>query len=372
MNGAGWMAKCFTWCTVLAFCLFVLGIPQSAHCEPSNLSKTSESKMNDVATKIVELLESYPNVIIYSVDFNPDASRVAIESDGEKINIWDWRQQRIAATIERPHGAKTVAVKNPLQYSPNGKFLSACFSGAVDGIAGRVWTTEQWSIAKDIVDKMRCVEMRFSPKGEYLLRVGEANGDNFVVYSTESWEPLWGLNFPLFRPASLSINPNGLLAAVTGSRIVIPQGIDDPIKRIQQTKFEPIIQIVDLNQRKIVATFKCTGTGPSAWSPDGSKLAVVGGSYLEVFDARSGQVIVREYTEGSGDMNVRYTPDGRYLIQSNLIGRGPGLGVKIWGTQSNKLLQQIPGDIGSMAVSRDSKYLALGTTLGRTSIWQVK
>jgi WD40 repeat protein len=327
---------------------------------------------NDIARQIAELPETYHNVIIYSVDFNPDASQIAIESDGEKINIWDWRQQRIAATIEKPHGAKAFGVKNPLQYSPNGRFLAACFRGAVGGLAGRVWRTEQWSIAKDFADKMRCIEMRFSPEGESLLRVGEANGNNFVVYSTETWEPVWGLSFPLFLPASLSISPNGLLAAVAGSSIVTPPGIDDPLKQVQQTTYESNVQIVNLRERKIVAILKSTGAGPSAWSPDGSKLAVSGGSYLEVFDLQSGRVIVREYTEGSGDMNVRYTPDGRYLIQSNLIGRGPGLGVKIWSTQSNKLLQRIPGDIGSMAVSRDSKYLALGTTVGRTTIWELR
>jgi hypothetical protein len=80
---------------------------------------------------------------------------------------------------------------------------------------------------------------------------------------------------------------------------------------------------------------------------------------------------VREKIEKSGHMNVRFTPDGRYFIESDMNGMGKGLGVNIWDGQRHKVLQHIPGDIGSIGVSRDGKYLAVGTT-GRTTIWQIK
>jgi WD40 repeat protein len=44
--------------------------------------------------------------------------------------------------------------------------------------------------------------------------------------------------------------------------------------------------------------------------------------------------------------------------------------VKIWDAKREQLLQEISGDISSIAVSRDSKYLAIGTK-GTTSVWKL-
>lgn len=77
-----------------------------------------------------------------------------------------------------------------------------------------------------------------------------------------------------------------------------------------------------------------------------------------------------KYEHGT-HMNNRFTYDGRYFIESDMTGRGTGLGGKIWDSQRHTLLQEIPGNIGSIAVSRDGKYLAVGGT-GRTTIWEVK
>jgi hypothetical protein len=52
-------------------------------------------------------------------------------------------------------------------------------------------------------------------------------------------------------------------------------------------------------------------------------------------------------------------------------GLGNGLGVKIWDNQRLKVLQEIAGNIGSVDVTRDSRYLAMGGH-GRTTIWQLK
>jgi WD40 repeat protein len=326
-----------------------------------------------VATKIAELPETESDLNILGVDISPDGNRIAVQSDGEKINIWDWRNHRIEKTIEKPRGASNVMVTNPLRYSPNGQLLAVCFTGAIGGVAGRIWNTATWAIAKDIANETGCNEMRFSPDGKLLFRLGDAkaNVDNLVVYSTESWQPVWGLRIPFSLPISLAVSPNGSLVAAGGRKFVSPMGVDDPIKRFRQTTLEPSIHIVGLQERKVISVTKSAAMGPMAWSPDGTQFAVAGEMYLDIFDVQSGNCLVHESVENSGDMNVRYTPDGRYFIQSDLNGRGKGLGVKIWATQPHKLLQEIPGDIGSIAVSHDSKYLAVGGT-GRTSIWQFK
>jgi hypothetical protein len=56
------------------------------------------------------------------------------------------------------------------------------------------------------------------------------------------------------------------------------------------------------------------------------------------------------------------------LPRAPLGGSGAGLGVNIWNGSRQKLLQQIPGNIG---ISKDSRYLALGG-INHTAVWELK
>lgn len=174
-----------------------------------------------------------------------------------------------------------------------------------------------------------------------------------------------------FSPFSLAISPDGRFAAISGLLVSVPPGIVDLRERIRQLKHDRTINIVDLQQLQIVKTFHGDAMGPLAWSPDGARLVVAGDLYVEMFDARTGERLVHDKIEKSGTMNVRFTPDGRYFIESDLNGMGKGLGVKIWDSSRRKLLQEIPGDIGSIALSRDGKFLAVGAT-GRLTVWQFR
>jgi WD40 repeat protein len=252
-------------------------------------------------------------------------------------------------------------------------------SGAGDVVV-RIWSTADWSIAKDLTASPgtsspgACTSMGFTPDGRLFVRTSDTRGrpgNNLVIYDVSTWQPIWGLPLERFGPVSVAISPNGEMAAVGGLLLVIPPDILDVNERLQKSRFDSYIYIVNLQQRKIALVIPCIDRGPIAWSPDGLRLAIVGGPHVEIFDARSGENLMREKIEKSGTMNVRFTSDGRYLIDSDLNGRGKGLGVNIWDSQRHKMLQHIPGDIGSIGVSRDSKYLAVGAT-GHTTIWQIK
>jgi WD40 repeat protein len=331
---------------------------------------------NNVAIKVTELPEPYHDVIVRSLAFSPDGSSVAVQSDGQKINIWNWRNRMIDVTVEKPRGGAMAMTTNSLQYSPGGELLASCHTNAAGGVSNRIWETAHWSIAKDIVDAEGggCNAIGFTPDGRQFLRLANryaGKGDTLVAYAIDTWIPFWGLRLEGFAPVSLGMNPRGSLVALGGTVMVAPSDIHDPIKRIQATIFHPNIQIVDWQDRKVAQVLKGDAMGPLAWSPDGSRLAVVGQLYVEMYDAVTGKIIVHEKIEKSGNLNVRFTPDGRYFIESDSNGVGQGLGVKIWDSARRKLLQTIPGDIGSIDVSKDSKYLAVGTT-GHTTIWQFK
>jgi hypothetical protein len=93
---------------------------------------------------------------------------------------------------------------------------------------------------------------------------------------------------------------------------------------------------------------------------------------VNIFEVPSGQSLVEENLPASAHMNVRFTPDGRYFVESDYNGRGTGLGVRIFDSQRRQVLQEIPGNVSSIAVSRDSRYLAVATTNALTTIWQLR
>jgi WD40 repeat protein len=155
---------------------------------------------------------------------------------------------------------------------------------------------------------------------------------------------------------------------------------------------QSLIAIVDLEQHAIIRTIQHTvgfDFGQLAWSPDGAHITAIGprawdgsansgqGAYLSgldtvmVFDAHSGNQITGEQLEDIARTSLRYTPDGKYLIEGVMNGRGSGLGVQIWDGQHRELLQVIPGEVSGLAVSRDGHYLAVGE-VGKTIVWQLK
>jgi WD40 repeat protein len=327
--------------------LIVLKLPVMGYCDsPSGWVKSLfESKgktSKDVAVKVAELPEEY-KINVRGLDFSADGKHLAVVSEGEKINIWDWQGKRIVNTLQQTQGAGLAA--DPVRYSPNARLLVACNSQAASDIAARIWNTDTWEIAHDIVDHAPggCNAMGFTPDGKSLIRVldrlPEFPQDTLVIYDTNTWQPVWGLRTAPLHAQALAISPEGNFIALAG----YVSGAD-PVQRQ--------VVIVDMKQRTISRTTQSTIIHSLAWSPDGAHLAVIG-SEVQIFDADSGRLMVEEQFAGGGaHKSLRFTPDGKYLIEGDMNGKGTGLGVRIWDGQHRELLQEIPGNVGSLAVSR--------------------
>ena len=103
----------------------------------------------------------------------------------------------------------------------------------------------------------------------------------------------------------------------------------------------------------------------SGWClPDGG-----GAGRLEIRDVQSGRLVI-EAPFGAGHISLRYTPEGKYLIEGDANDKKTGWG-KIWDGQRSELLQEISENVGSITVSQDGRYLATGVD-GKTIIWQFK
>jgi WD40 repeat protein len=352
-------------CLVIA-ALFVGGSPPA-------FAGIFGANKNDVAVKVATLPERYPDVPVWALDFSPDGEHLVAGSDNQNIHIWDWRNGRIENTIVKPGGSNNGVASNPIAYSPDGHLLAVCLGRGVGDAVIRVWNTESWSIENDITDHGPggCEAMTFTPDGQSLIyaigRVTQVLRPNeMIAYSVGTWDLAWSLQFPL-GPESVAINPTGTLLAIGGILTVRPAHFTG----FEPVQLQPNIAIVNLQERKIVKTLRGDATGPMAWSPDGNRLAVAGRGYVEIFDVRSSQALQHARVENSGHMNVRFSPEGRYFIESDWNGQGTGLGVKIWDGARHNLLQEILGDFASMAVSKDGKYLAVGSS-GSTVIWRLK
>jgi WD40 repeat protein len=348
-----------------------LGIPSALLLMTGNCAWGFDNK--DVAVKVVELPERDHGVVVQGVSFSADGDSIAVDSDDENINIWNWRKQKVGKTITKPAGFISAEVTNPLSYSLDGHLFAACGGRGADNVVVRVWNAAAWSIAKDISDvgAGHASAMTFTPDIQFLLYAidrGPSPGTAMIVLAVDKWQPAWDLEMPDFHPVSMAVSPNGKLAAVGGSTVSVQTNVDG---KFQQLKYIATINLVDLEQHKIVRTIHGDTVGPIVWSPDGGRIATGGNKYVEIFSATTGERLVDENFEGSNHVNLRFTPDGRYLLESDMNGKGSGLGVRIWDGEHRKLLQTIKGNVASIAVSRDGKYFALGST-GSTTVWQFK
>ncbi len=331
----------------------------------------------DVATKVASLRE-HGNII--GLAFSPDGHTLATTAyQNPRIHIWDWRTGRIVRTLKGLRGSGNEYVTEPLRFSPDGRLLALC-AGALGHVVIQVWNPETGAVVHDLTNphgNTGCQSIAFSPDGRRLFAVFESTvniGNSIIAYSTRTWQPVWGLPTPsLLLVNTLAVSPDGKFLAVGGQKLVSPRG-NPP-----RGGFEARIAIVDVARHAIVRTF--TAFPPPfltlnqlAWSPDGVHLAAGPwvanpgpGDAVRIFDARTGALVTRETTPNETHIfGLRYTPNGQYLIESAIGGQ-----IRIWDGKHQHLLQSIDGVAESLAVSADSRYLAMGGT-DKVLVWKLK
>lgn len=373
----------FSQAVQILFALTALHLPVIGYCDSesgwvNNMFGSKGKNMKEVAVKVAELHED-KDIEIWGLDFSPDGKYLAATSlTTLEVQIWDWHNKRIVRTLEMVQGANTGLTTEPIRYSPDGRLLVVCHSGALGDVLVRIWNTETWAAIHDIADFKSggCGAIGFSPDGKSLIGVFDRNpiasGDTLTIYDTSSWQPVWGLRTVPFYPKALAISPDGKFAAIGGD-VINPHSwpFDTPKPTFGNPPLssQSAIVVVDLAQRAIVRTIQ-DYAGHLAWSPDGAYITAAAGGGVKVFDVNSGIQVADEPLK-SAHMVVRYTPDGKYLLESDMDALGNGLGVRIWDGQHRELLQVIPGNVGSLAVSRDGHYFAAGS-YKNILIWQLK
>ena len=388
-----WVHRAHRFLRILTF-LFLLCLPVFAQASLGSwvkgvlhLGKYSET----VATEVATLPEDHGT---WGLAFSPHGRYLAASSPQTAfVQLWDWRKDRVVRRFRR--SGSDIMVTTPLAFSPHGRLLASCQDVSID-----VWNPHTGAIVGQIQDPPSqggCQALAFSPRGHSLIWIrgegGLAPKDAFFVYSTRTWAIRWALATRPFEPNALAVSAHGHWAALGG-------GTNGYVGKWYATI--PQIVLVNLTTHRIARTIRRTflplspftrefpGGGPGkpiimpmgtnipaalAWDPSAGTVAmgVWGGlgigsaNVVRIYKARTGALVAGE----SGPVKtwvtaLRYTPHGRYLIEAGIDNT-----VEIWDGDHHHLLQKIPHQAWSLAVSPHGHYLALGE--GRQiQIWRLQ
>ncbi len=346
----------------------------SADCNPLLSWLTGgEGRVTNVTREVASL---HDHNAIWGLAFSPDGQLLATTSPGNvDLNLWDWRAGRIVRTLQRPSSDTTTT--EPISFSPDGRFLASCQASAgTDGVAIRIWDTTTWQVVKDVRDPVSggYLALAFTPDSQTLILVTggfrkDLGGNNLVVYSTRTWQPIWG-TFVDIKADTLAVSPDGRFVATAGDYYT-PLPVDT---------LQPRIAIIDLTTHHLVCTIDANapshyGNMPQqlVWSPDGTHIAIgfwnvnPGDDAVRIFDARTGALVAGDKPDNPDHiLGVRYTPDGKYFIDANIDNH-----IHIWDGAHRQLLDSLRAWISSLAVTRDGKYFAAGGK-DRVVVWELK
>ncbi len=195
-----------------------------------------------------------------------------------------------------------------------------------------------------------------SPNGQYAASPGNggvqiwsvADGSKVVALAYGSWV------------ANLAFSPDGLYLAASGA--------------------SPPLSVWRASDWSLVYTLSDVSSGPLAFSPDSSMLAVASGTNIQLRIATNG-VLLTSWTNPpvylGGINTLAFSPDGTKLASGGGA-RGTDLNLKIWSVPSGSLLLNIPTaqtySVGFATFSPDGSLVATagGTLLyGPAQLWQV-
>jgi WD40 repeat protein len=336
-----------------------------------------EKNMHDVAIEIKKLNAKGD---VLSLAFSPDDSELFVATFSETdIQVWAWQD---AGHLKRKlHGAQGTGVgtrADGMVFSPDGNLLAVAhdISSDADGLSViRIFNPHTGATIHNVPETRSGGEtsgIGFSRDNKQLIRTfdrsAEYPGDQLMVVNTHTWDLAWSMHLVPLEPTALALSPDDKYVAVGG--ITLGPGVPNRAQII----------IVNLQNRQRSVTIDnafAPGTGVErmAWSPDGRHLAIgvrVGGSFkgsdaVKIFNPASGEVIANEPAHDALVTALRYTKDGKYLIESGVEGA-----IRIWDGQHKSLLQTIPAaDCYALAVSGDGSYFAAGIG-SHIIIWQLK
>ena len=223
--------------------------------------------------------------------------------------------------------------------SPSGDMLA---ENAFSANAMRLWDTASGQVRHTIAVSST---VAFSPQGDLLASVNNIVNINGVrLWDVKSGQPLRVLEGDTGSVEDIVFSPDGRILATGSAR-------------------ERTVRLWDTASGRLRGVLTNNNGQSIAFSPDGRRLAVVGGgsrnlgggSQVLFYDTETGQLL-RTLAGFNITMGVAFTPDGHSLIAAG------GYEAQTWDVHSGQLRQTLASDmpIWSIALSPDGKLMAWG------------
>ena len=314
-------------------------------CGPLHTENHGSAKIWDVAAgRLLRTLEGHSKTA-WGVAYSPDGRRVASASFDHKVKIWDPGTGQEALTL---HGHANNAIE--VAFSPDGwKLATASEDGTI-----RIWDASpiteppprEVRTFTGHTDEVRAVA--FSPDGRTIASAG----DDSIV---RLWDAASGRSVRLLRGHAHPIR--GLTYSPDGRRVASAD--PDQTIRIWDAETGSALLALHGNDAGIIMAI--------AYSPDGLKLATVGGTSGDIWDATTGK---RLKTLPEHDWMIyclAYSRDGRWIATGSRDGA-----VKVSETSTGRLIRTLnekAGRTSAVAFSPDDGYLVAAGADGSIKVW---
>jgi RNA polymerase sigma-70 factor (ECF subfamily) len=281
-----------------------------------------------------------------SVDFSPDGQTIATGGQDRIIRLWDPTDGSMLGELPGHEDMITDLAFNPA----TGELVSGSWDGTV-----RFWdTTTRTQVARlDVIDEVS--SLAYSADGTTLV-VGA--GWRIEVFDATTRASTWEVTLPNISVDRVAISPDGhRVVAMTNSSYLEPDSYLGYL-------WEP-------GSGRLIAELAGHTSYPRgvAYSVDGEQVVTVGfDGLVQRFRADTGELIEQITDNDAGVNDVEFSPDGRYAALCD------GWFIDLRDARSGDLIRREPAFITegwSLAFSPDSTMIAAVAWGGELAVWTV-
>ena len=274
---------------------------------------------------------------MFSANYSPDGRRIVTGSKDMIVRVWD---ATTGEELQRYEGHTDIL--SSAVFSPDSQQI---LTSSYDNTA-RVWDVASGAEVLRLEGHENWLAIAdYSPDGS-LIVTGSADETARVWDATSGKE--------LLRLAGYNWTVNAVAFTPDGQRIVTGSLGSKEVTRVWDVETGQELLTIPIDSESLSV------------SPDGSRVATVNRFSGQVWDLASGEMLV-EFTECSGLTSVAYSPDGR------LIAGGSGLNaVCVWDAETGELLLKLSGHsdrVGSVAFSPDGRALVSAGWDNTVRVW---
>ncbi len=272
-----------------------------------------------------------------SAAFSPDGQRVVTTSAVDHTaRIWDVSSGKIIAIL----AGHTEHLRNAT-YSQDGRRI---VTASYDGTA-RVWDAQTTKTIATLYGHTDPVwDARFSPDGRRVITV-----------SLDKTTRIWAIE--VGSPATI----------VEGAGIVVEAEFAPGGAWVITASDPGLVRWWDSTNAKLVGELNVGPILAAAISPNGRNLATASGNEVQIWDVRTGKLVIRMSGHSGRVWRVAFSLDGRRLVTAS-----DDKTARVWDLLTGKtiaVLKGHEGTVSSAAFSPDGRRIVTASSDGTARIW---